>query len=980
LNDCSGYGECLFSSPSFDSFQTSYCNCDDGYEGNDCSQLSNCECINGHCLLNCFNYHRCKCNSGWNGTICDNPIFDFSPKTYSILGGTPIEITIPSGIPISQQNLKCSFGEIQVSSIFNSDNGKYYCKSSPYHTSDIYVDLKVSIVGYQNGDFFSIGSFYYSNSDQLIPSSAEALDDYIFAIGKSKSISWDSIQFGSEDIITIKLYKWNWNYLTKSSIIQPELIIANENVTFGSNDGNINITLNVDNFSWDSSLYILSIDTTYKSINRFILPIQDGFDYDSSCQNFVETDSITPSSGLSCPLKPPTVNTQFLIDPNCNIDSQLSCYLYPGFDECATYIYSPLNPSVSVKCCYLKTGNTSYAMSKIIDNNGLSGDWSFPSIKNFIEDILPRIFCCVKSNNCNLFQSTRIDNNKKRTTSSSSFSSSYSSTMGICYGDPHFLTFDEQVWRFNGKGEFILLEQINNIEHHMLEPNGLTIQGRFSQLSTKLVSILSAISIKDRNSKVSIYLNQFGNVSIILGDSQTPQIISIGNYFVSQDGILISRIEDSKYQILLSSGVSLIIISRFSMLNLIVILPNSLKSKTRGLLGNWNGNKNDDFTLRNGDIIPITSTFETLHSDFGLKYMINEDESLFIYSSGTNFNSFNDISFIPNFNVSFKSIEFENQARSGCIGSNIDLDACLFDVSQTQNILASQISLEIGNIYDESKLDYNSPPQFIDLMDNYVVKLSKEISIKFSIIDEDGDDILVNSNTSLLGTLNSDQPTMSFDFSISEQMYLSNEIPNLELIATDSNGLSSSTLISFILGHFGFVFFIFVSFILFFFFIDNSNNNRCESIEGLKNEAILELKSYCVSECNDQCKETIEKYQEMECFDDLKNSIGELLINSQKSCCESNQIFCEPSSNLSGGAIAGIVIGILVGVGIIVGILAYIYLKKNNKMPSKKLPSMKLPSIQRPSIAPFSSVPIFWKKSRDNQPKEFESTSNIEMS
>jgi len=47
---------------------------------------------------------------------------------------------------------------------------------------------------------------------------------------------------------------------------------------------------------------------------------------------------------------------------------------------------------------------------------------------------------------------------------------------------------------------------------------------------------------------------------------------------------------------------------------------------------------------------------------------------------------------------------------------------------------------------------------------------------------------------------------MSFDFSISEQIYLSNEISDLELIATDSNGLSSSALISFTLGHFGFVF------------------------------------------------------------------------------------------------------------------------------------------------------------------------------
>jgi len=815
LNDCSGHGNCSFTELSLDSFPASYCSCDDGYEGNDCSKLSNCGCINGYCFINSFNNLECKCDSGWNGTDCNNPIFDFSPKTDSILGGSPIEIIIPSGMTISQGDLKCSFGEIQVSSIYNSNNGKFYCKSSPYHTSDIYVDLKISIVGYQNGEYFKIESFFYSKSNQLIPNSVETLDDYIFTIRKSKSISWDSTQFGFGDTIIIKLYKWSWNDLNQNSNVQPQLIVVNENVTYGSNNGNMDITLNVNNFIWSSSLHILSIDSLYKSINRFILPIQDGFDYDSSCQKFVQEDSILMNPSASCPTKPPTINPQFTTDPNCNQNIQPNCYLSSNFDECLIYNLQ-VQKNIQMKCCYSNIGSGKYEASKIIDNYGIGNDRSFPSIKNFIGDILPRIICCVKSKNCDLFQEKRKvknDTKKKKSTLPSSTPSTLTSKVGICYGDPHFLTFDEQVWRFNGKGEFILLE-LNNIDQNIVEPNGLTIQGRFSQLSTKLVTILSAISIKDGNSKISIYLNQFGNMNIFLRDSQTPQMISIGNSFISQDGILISRIEDSKYQIVLpSSGVSLIIISKFSMLNLIVILPNSLKSKTRGLLGNWNGNKNDDFTLRNGNIISTTSNFETLHSDFGLKYMINENESLFIYSNGTNFDSFNDNSFIPKFEIEFGSIEFENQARLGCIGSNIDLDACLFDVSQTQNILASQLSLEIGNIYDNLKSDLNSPPQFIDLMDNYIVKLTEDVSIKFSIIDEDGDDVIVNSKTSLFGTLNLEQPTMSFNFKISEQMYLSNSIPNLELIATDSNGLSSSTLISFTLGHFGFV-----SYFLFFFF------------------------------------------------------------------------------------------------------------------------------------------------------------------
>ena len=55
------------------------------------------------------------------------------------------------------------------------------------------------------------------------------------------------------------------------------------------------------------------------------------------------------------------------------------------------------------------------------------------------------------------------------------------------------------------------------------------------------------------------------------------------------------------------------------------------------------------------------------------------------------------------------------------------------------------------------KSDLNSPPQFVNLSNNYIVKLSEEISIKFSLFD--GDYVIINSNTSLLGTLNSEQPT-----------------------------------------------------------------------------------------------------------------------------------------------------------------------------------------------------------------------------
>jgi len=123
------------------------------------------------------------------------------------------------------------------------------------------------------------------------------------------------------------------------------------------------------------------------------------------------------------------------------------------------------------------------------------------------------------------------------------------------------------------------------------------------------------------------------------------------------------------------------------------------------------------------------------------------------------------------------------------------------------------------------------------------------------------------------------------------------------------------------------------------------------------------LKSYCVSECNDQCKEIIEKYQEMECFEELKDSIGDLLINSQKSCCESNQIFCESTSNLPMGVIIGIVLGTLI-IGIIIGIVAFIHWRKSKNHQSKHIISDSYQEIE--SSQRTSSIPMVQIKSQEN--------------
>jgi len=46
-------------------------------------------------------------------------------------------------------------------------------------------------------------------------------------------------------------------------------------------------------------------------------------------------------------------------------------------------------------------------------------------------------------------------------------------------------------------------------------------------------------------------------------------------------------------------------------------IPESFFNNTKGLLGTWNGNQEDDFLRPDGTILPITSTDDLIFRDFG---------------------------------------------------------------------------------------------------------------------------------------------------------------------------------------------------------------------------------------------------------------------------------------------------------------------------------------------------------------------------
>lgn len=55
------------------------------------------------------------------------------------------------------------------------------------------------------------------------------------------------------------------------------------------------------------------------------------------------------------------------------------------------------------------------------------------------------------------------------------------------------------------------------------------------------------------------------------------------------------------------------------MLSVVISLAESYRGTTKGLLGTWNDDPNDDFTLPDGTVLPPSLTAREIHFGFGVK-------------------------------------------------------------------------------------------------------------------------------------------------------------------------------------------------------------------------------------------------------------------------------------------------------------------------------------------------------------------------
>ena len=109
-------------------------------------------------------------------------------------------------------------------------------------------------------------------------------------------------------------------------------------------------------------------------------------------------------------------------------------------------------------------------------------------------------------------------------------------------------------------------------------------------------------------------------MDILIEETIYPNYATLTNQTIEVGGNLsFSKPEANCVEVYFPSTTSVQFCEKREMLSFVVTLSEDYRNSTRGLLGTWNDDPNDDFTLPDGTVLSPSSTSREIHFDFGVK-------------------------------------------------------------------------------------------------------------------------------------------------------------------------------------------------------------------------------------------------------------------------------------------------------------------------------------------------------------------------
>ena len=181
--------------------------------------------------------------------------------------------------------------------------------------------------------------------------------------------------------------------------------------------------------------------------------------------------------------------------------------------------------------------------------------------------------------------------------------------IGMLFGDPHFRTFDGKAYTFNGLGEYVLVDAMDG--EFVIQIRTAVANGTATLMGTSISAVAAQLLDGD---PVQLEFNERFGVTVYIKGTRVSFLEEQEQDFGS---FAVVHQLNGTANVTFTNGVVLSVTGSNEILNLILTVPNTFKNHTKGLLGTWNGNPDDDFLTSSGTTLPSNSTEEELFHNFG---------------------------------------------------------------------------------------------------------------------------------------------------------------------------------------------------------------------------------------------------------------------------------------------------------------------------------------------------------------------------
>ena len=182
------------------------------------------------------------------------------------------------------------------------------------------------------------------------------------------------------------------------------------------------------------------------------------------------------------------------------------------------------------------------------------------------------------------------------------------------------MSLDGYKYTFNGHGEFILVQSLDKYLNIQVRMTEAAINDDSNQTLAGTGTVVSAVVAKHNESDtIQFELVDDELVALVNGDIVDFTELSEQQF----KNLTVSYTGNGTMTATLSTGVTVTVRESSDILSsLAVTLSDDYFQNTQGLLGQYNGDDEDDLLPRdayyNGTTIPINSTLEEIHYQFGL--------------------------------------------------------------------------------------------------------------------------------------------------------------------------------------------------------------------------------------------------------------------------------------------------------------------------------------------------------------------------